>query len=90
MGTVDPNSGDFSYLKVISQKVADNLSEFQLFREQVYLMMGTAKLKNFELYNVATAADLPTPTLPAIGFTQDTQSYWAYSGGWKLIGLVLP
>lgn len=92
MATVSPNSGDLDYLKVISQSVGQYVAEFQLFREQIYLMMGTVKVKTIALYDVTTAASLPTPTGPAFAFVQDTQDYYMYCGGsgWKLIGSVSP
>lgn len=90
MATVSPNDGDLSYLKVIAQNLGENNNQWMLFREQLYLLLGTAKVKTIGLYDVATVADLPTPVGPGIAFTRDTQTYWVYSGGWKEIGLASP
>jgi hypothetical protein len=92
MGTVNPGDGDIDFLQVISQKVGDVVTEFQLFRQQVYLMMSTAKVKTIGLYDVANFASLPTPVGPALAFVEDTQDYYIYCGGsgWKKIGTVVP
>lgn len=46
MAVFDPNSGDLNYLQIIAQKIGDVTNEFQLFRQQVYQLVGTAKLKD--------------------------------------------
>lgn len=97
MATVDPNSGDLQYLKLIAQYLGDNVNQFQLFREQLYLLIGTLKMKNgagdFGFYSVATEGDLPVPTKPSFGYAQDTGVYYVYNlidAAWQKVGIILP
>lgn len=96
MPEIDPTSGDLTYLKILNSidqnlgGLKESFSDRGRLIQILYALIGTAKVKTIALYSVASFADLPTPTGPGFGFVQNTQQYYVYSGGWKLIGTVEP
>ena len=77
------------YIPVGAPSVGD-IPQWTAGTPNAYVPTSVGAAIGFDFQVVASSGSLTTPTRPAFGFTQDTQQYYIYSGGWKLIGTVEP
>jgi len=63
MSLIQPNSGDLNYKQVITQVFGDDRDVFERVRQQLYLLIGTATVKNLGHLSVRTISSNYTATI---------------------------
>ena len=77
------------YTPVDAPSVGD-IPQWTTGTPNAYRPKSISTIIGFGFQRVASVGSFTTPTIPTFGFTEDTQQYYVYSGGWKLIGTVEP